>query len=84
MKVIQTKILNMITHVWHHRDTEMPKTIAKTEAEYAPVKIPKSLLDEVDKAVGKFGYRSRAEFVKDAIRSLLREYGMYKSESEEG
>lgn len=59
---------------------EMPKTMAKTEAEYLPVKIPKSLLDEVDKAIGKYGYRSRAEFVKDAIRSLLREYGMYKSE----
>jgi len=60
----------------------MPKTIAKTEAEYAPVKIPKSLLEEVDKAVGKFGYRSRTEFVKDAIRNLLREYGMYRSERE--
>jgi len=60
----------------------MPRTIAKTEAEYVFVKIPKSLLDEVDKAVGKHGYRSRTEFVKDAIRSLLREYGMYKSTSE--
>jgi len=60
----------------------MPKTIAKAEAEYVFVKIPKSLLDEVDKAVGKHGYRSRTEFVKDAIRSLLREYGMYKSEKE--
>ena len=60
----------------------MPKTTARTEAEYLPVKIPKSLLDEVDKAVGKYGYRSRAEFVKDAIRSLLREYGMYKPEKE--
>ena len=60
----------------------MPRTIAKTGAEYVFVKIPKSLLDEVDKAVGKHGYRSRTEFVKDAIRSLLREYGMYKSTSE--
>lgn len=60
----------------------MPRTIAKSEAEYVFVKIPKSLLDEVDKAVGKHGYRSRAEFVKDAVRSLLREYGVYKSEKE--
>jgi len=60
----------------------MPKTVAKTEAEYVFVKIPKSLLDEVDKAIGKHGYRSRTEFIKDAIRSLLREYGVYRSESE--
>jgi len=55
----------------------MPKTKAKTEAEYAFVKIPKSLLEEVDKIIGKYGYRSRMEFVKDAIRSLLREYGTF-------
>ena len=58
----------------------MPRTIAKSEAEYVFVKIPKSLLEEVDRIIGKHGYRSRTEFVKDAIRSLLREYGVYRSE----
>jgi len=58
----------------------MPKTKAKTEAEYVFVKIPKSLLVEVDKIIGKYGYRSRMEFVKDAIRSLLREYGAFLPE----
>lgn len=54
----------------------MPKTSAKTAAEYMPVKIPMSLLKEIDKVLGKAGYRSRSEFVKEAIRALLREYGM--------
>jgi len=46
------------------------------------VKLPKSLLDEVDKELGKHGYRSRSEFLKDAVRSLLRQYGAYQPEEE--
>jgi len=56
----------------------MPRTRAEGQADYIFVKIPKSLLDEVDEILGKHGYRSRSEFVKDAIRSLLREYGTYE------
>jgi len=41
---------------------------------YSVVKIPDELAEEIDKVVGKHGYRSRTEFVKDAIRALLREY----------
>ena len=52
----------------------MPKTKAKGRAEYVFQKIPKSLIDEVDKLVGLQGYRSRSEFIKDAIRNLLRDY----------
>lgn len=52
----------------------MPKTKAKKKVKYTLLKLPKDLVDEVDKIVGKHGYRSRTEFVKDAIRSLLREY----------
>ena len=52
----------------------MPKTKAEGRAEYGFVKIPKDLIDEIDKVIGRHGYRSRAEFVKDAIRALLREY----------
>lgn len=53
----------------------MPKTKAIETEVYVFQKIPKSLVDEVDKVMGQYGYRSRSEFVKDAIRSLLRQYG---------
>ena len=60
----------------------MPKTKAPKKEPYIFVKIPKSLVDEVDKSLGKHGYRSRSEFVKDALRNLLREYGEYKEQTE--
>ena len=49
----------------------MPK---KSGENYVIIKIPVELVDEIDKMMGKFGYRSRAEFVKDAVRRLLRIY----------
>lgn len=52
----------------------MPKTKAETQEEYIIQKLPKSLTDEVDKLMGQYGYRSRSEFVKDAVRNLLRQY----------
>lgn len=44
------------------------------EEKYAQVKIPKSLADEADKLIGKFGFTSRAEIVKSALRGLLIDY----------
>jgi len=38
---------------------------------YKSVSIPADLAGEVDKFVGKLGYRSRAEIVIDATRRLL-------------
>jgi len=35
------------------------------------VSLPESLLREVDRWVGKRGYRSRAEFIKEATRLRL-------------
>ena len=52
----------------------IPKTKAKERVEYRLLKIPKDLAEEVDKVLGTYGYRSRTEFVKDAIRRLLKEY----------
>lgn len=54
----------------------MPRTKGKGRAEYTFVKIPKDLVDEVDKSVvtTSYGYRSRSEFIKDAVRRLLSEY----------
>ena len=46
----------------------------KESEDYATLKIPKELADEIDKIVGLMGFRSRAEFVKEAIRKLLMEY----------
>lgn len=42
--------------------------------EYTTVRIPRELMEEVDRIVrhGLMGYRSRAEFVKEAIRDKLK------------
>ncbi|MEM1661022.1 MAG: ribbon-helix-helix domain-containing protein [Candidatus Bathyarchaeia archaeon] len=42
--------------------------------EYVTVKIPKSLVDEIDKLIEskKRGYVSRTDVVKEALRILLR------------
>ncbi len=57
----------------------MPKSIVKSThreegvSRYVSVKIPKELMDEIDKIVstGTLGYRSRIEFIKDAVRDKL-------------
>lgn len=42
--------------------------------EYTTIKVPKSLMDYVDKKiVGKLGYRNRSEFVIEAIRRRIEE-----------
>lgn len=41
---------------------------------YVPIKIPKELSDKIDYFVGKYGFRSKAEFAKEAIRSQLLVY----------
>lgn len=38
---------------------------------YVDVSLPKDLVDEMDKLVGQYGFRSRAEIAKEAIRQLL-------------
>ena len=37
------------------------------------MRLPKSLVDEVDALVGRHGFTSRAEVVKEAVRSWLLE-----------
>ena len=43
--------------------------------EYATVRLPKQLMDQIDNFLEhqKLGYVSRAEIVKDAVRSFLAE-----------
>jgi len=38
---------------------------------YIDVSLPRELVDEMDKLVGQYGFRSRAEIAKEAIRQLL-------------
>jgi len=47
------------------------------EKGYAQISLPIDLIKKIDELIksGRGGYRSRAEFVKDAVRRLLREYG---------
>jgi len=46
----------------------------KGEKSHVTVKIPIELIEEIDAIVGKFGFRSRGEFVKEAVRKLLDHY----------
>jgi metal-responsive CopG/Arc/MetJ family transcriptional regulator len=41
---------------------------------YVPIKIPKTLADEMDSLIGHFGYKTRAEIAKDGIRMVLRQF----------
>ena len=38
---------------------------------YVTVKLPRDLLREVDKLVGTFGFRSRTEVIKQAVREYI-------------
>jgi len=45
---------------------------------YVTIKLPRNLVDEIDNFVGKHGFVSRTEVVKEALRSLFREYTVLK------
>lgn len=46
--------------------------------DYATISLPKSFVRKIDEVVEnkEFGYSSRAELIKEAIRKLLLEYGV--------
>lgn len=44
------------------------------EERYKIIKLPIELAEEIDLIRERHGYRSRAEFVKEAVRRLLNEY----------
>jgi len=56
----------------------------KKKTQYTTVHIPIELLKLVDVIINeeKFGYSSRAEFVKDAIRRYLEWFGYYPPKKE--
>jgi len=41
---------------------------------HVTIKLPKELVDEMDKLKGKHGFRGRGEIAKEAIRQLLDKY----------
>lgn len=45
---------------------------------YVNIPLPKELVEQIEKImkIGKYGYKTRAEFVKEAVREKLR--GLYK------
>ena len=47
---------------------------------YVTIKLPKSLVDEIDTFVGKYGFVSRTEVVKEALRRLFQQYNLQKGE----
>ena len=55
---------------------ELPKKITKQpeEGEYSNIKIPNELIVNVDCLIGKYGYKSRGEIVKTALREFLVKY----------
>lgn len=42
--------------------------------DYTTIRIPTELANELDKLIGKRGFRTKAEIVKEAIRTLLKYY----------
>ena len=49
---------------------------------YTGVKIPRNLAEEVDRLIGKHGFTSRAEIVKEALRRILLTYHGLKEKME--
>ncbi|MEM1983319.1 MAG: ribbon-helix-helix domain-containing protein [Zestosphaera sp.] len=49
--------------------------------DYVGVRLPKELMDLVDEVIRsrKWGYRSRAEFVAEAVREKLARLGVIKA-----
>jgi len=50
-------------------------------SKYANIKIPRSLATEMDKLVGQFGFSTRAEIAREAIRKLLLTFNNPKKEA---
>jgi len=53
----------------------MPMTEETNQDEYTTVRLPKEIMDEIDDIIkrGTRGYKSRAEFVKEAVRKRFEE-----------
>ena len=48
--------------------------MAKRKSDYVTIKLPAELVKEIDSLIGRFGFTSRGEIVKEAVRRLLDHY----------
>jgi hypothetical protein len=46
----------------------------KAGSDHITIKLPKELVEEMDRLIGALGFRSRGEIAKEAIRQLLSHY----------
>ena len=55
----------------------MPKT--KRRDDWITIALPKEIVERIDKVIEsrKFGFRSRADFVLEAVKMKLKEFGYY-------
>ncbi|MGA2386953.1 MAG: ribbon-helix-helix domain-containing protein [Candidatus Bathyarchaeia archaeon] len=53
-----------------NHECNMPENEENTQDDYTTVRLPKELIDEIDQIIkrGIRGYKSRSEFIKEAIR----------------
>jgi hypothetical protein len=59
-------------------EKKLETALRKYHSRYVNAKLPVELACIIDEViVGRYGYRSRAEFVKDAVRTKLRSMGLY-------
>jgi len=63
---------------------KMPRKVGETKVRPVKVNIPPHLVAIIDEVVksGLLGYRSRDEFVTDAVRRRLEELGFIKKQSQ--
>lgn len=52
----------------------MQKGKGRKKPNHVTVALPAELIEEIDALVGRFGFRSRGEVVKEAVRKLLEYY----------
>jgi Arc/MetJ-type ribon-helix-helix transcriptional regulator len=48
--------------------------VGNSLSEYTTIKLPNNVVASVDKLVGKHGFDSRADVVKDALRDFFEKY----------
>jgi len=48
--------------------------MTKKKSDYVTIKLPSELVEEIDSLIGKYGFKSRGEIVKEAVRRFLDHY----------
>ena len=69
----------MIIHIIIQYEKSMGSNMPKKSSGYVNVSLPEELARYIEDVIksGKYGYRTRSEFVVDAVRRRLEELGFY-------